>query len=282
MRKIYWLFVLVLAFVLSGCGGDDDGTPPIPVIPDTAAPEITINSPQNDQTYLAIGTVLINVWAKDNKDIKAMRLFLADPAGKRKSIDIIGSTGRVGDDIGEYITQFLKLEGSVSGQYTLIVEAEDFNRNVARESVVLNVIAEDLSELDFNTAFTSTGWYEFSSGSDIELDLNEFNFAFYSIVNKNQWDYSIDPAYVNEFGEDFGGHTGLWDTWDTNNNDYLEYSEFQKGMEDLKFFNNWDTDKNGTITKDELADGVGTLWDVNKDNVVTAAEFEQKLLKYFL
>lgn len=281
MRKIYWLFVFVLSFVVSGCGDDEDGVILPPVTPDTVAPQVKINSPHNDETYLAIGTIVINAWVKDDVGIKERSLFMVDPSGTKKPLEIV-DYGREDDGTGEYIILSLTPEGTVSGVLTLILEAEDGGKNISVDSVRVNIIAEDLSELDFKTAFTSTGWFEYSDGNYDELNPDDFYYSFYLIVNKYQWDYYIDPAYVNEFGQDFGGHSQLWDKWDLNKNDYLEYSEFKKGLDDLKFFTDWDVNKDNLISENELADGVGKLWDVNKDNVVTAAEFETKLRKYFL
>ncbi|MBB6612401.1 Ig-like domain-containing protein [Pontibacter sp. Tf4] len=278
MKKNYWPKMCVLLLALAACDSNDEVPDPNR---DTVAPQITITSPIADDTYLAIGLVIIRATATDGEGIKEMRLFLEDRAGKRIPIDV-QDDGREITAKERNINQVIQPGVAASGLYKLVVEAEDHYQNVSSRSVEINLITEDLAQLNFYTAFTTTGWFELADGNQDDLNLSDFNLAFYTILNRNSWDYNIEPDFVNTFGMDFGGHLQLWTTLDTNKNEYLEYSEFEQGMEDLNFFERWDIDKNELISENELTDGVGALWDENNDKEVTADEFKEKIMKYFL
>jgi hypothetical protein len=293
MKKLYWFLLCFLSFNFIGCDGEDDQlVMPVPTpnpnpnpnpnpTYDGASPQIAIFSPLQDDSYLSVGVVIIYAEITDDVGLNKVELFLVDPSGERRQLNI-KDTGVQENSKKKTITQVLIHDRAVSGNYGILIEAKDKAGKASSKSVNIRVIAEALSKLDFKTAFMSTGWFESMGCCSSGWDVGTFNYAFYSILNKNQWDYSIDTTLVNEFGLDFGGHSQLWARWDTNKNNYLENSELEKGLEELKFFKQWDKNGDNRISEEELADGIGILWDVNKDNVVTAAEFERKLLKYFL
>ncbi|NDK55291.1 hypothetical protein GWO68_05115 [Pontibacter sp. BT213] len=224
----------------------------------------------------------VNVNAWDEKQLKEIRVFLEDPSGTRRKINEVFTGIEEDPKHQNFFAPLLPNNAVTGGVHTLIIEAEDMQKNITVKSLRVHILADKLSELDFNTAFASTGWFEWSNNYETAMNILFFNEAIYSILNQNNWDYSIDTTLVNEFGLDFGGHSQLWKKWDTNKNDHLEYSELEKGMQDLKFFEDWDKNKDNVLSEQELAEGVGKLWDVNKDNVVTPDEYERKLLKYFL
>lgn len=291
MKKSYHLLLCIFSIALLGCDKDDDNLAgpilspspspgPTPVV-DVTAPQIQVYDPTADDTFLSIGALSVYVYAIDNVAIKDPKVFLIDPTGARTPIT------------GLYLNTFesskerslngvIRVGGNLSGLYTILIEAEDLSQNKSQVTVPVNIIAEDLTSLDFKTAFMASGWFEQSDWNYGYLDLERFNLAFYWILNQNAWDYNIHTDYVDKFGEDFGQHKQLWSRWDANNNGYMENSEFEKGMADLQFFELWDANQDKMITEEEFADGVAKLWDVNKDNVVSANEFVDKLLEYFL
>jgi hypothetical protein len=287
MKKNYWLFMFILTFAFSGCSKDDDGIitptpkPPTAVTIDSIAPQIELLSPKEATTYLAIGKVFLQAIVKDDKGLKEIRVFIVDPSGTRKQIKDIPN-GNVENTKHKDFTAVVKPGSVVTGVHTLLIEAEDKRQNITTKPMRIKVIAEELSKVDFYTAFTTTGWYELVDSDEEGLDLVDFNYAFYSFVGTSPWDYGTVPATVDEFGQDFGNHSQLRTKWDTDKDGYLSYDEVATGLKDLNFFETWDTDKNNQISKAELTEGVKVLWDINKDNVVTVAEFERKLLKYFL
>jgi hypothetical protein len=288
MKLFYWFLLCVFAFPFAGCDKDDDTnnmtpapTPtPTPTY-DTAPPQVTIYSPLQDDLYLSISVVEIYAEITDDVYLDKIDLFLVSPSGERKRLDII-NTGFVETNKNKTIYQSFIPTNKISGNYSILIEAKDRTGKATSKSVSIKMIGEDISKLDFKTAFMSTGWYESMGCCYSSWNVGMFNYAIYSILYKNQWDYPVDTTFVDEFGEDFGNHSRLWSKWDLNNNGYLENSELEKGLDDLGFFKQWDKNQDNLISEEELADGIGILWDVNKDNVVTAAEFERKLLKYFL
>ncbi|MEJ8755940.1 hypothetical protein WG947_02945 [Pontibacter sp. H259] len=294
MKNLYQLLFYLFLLCTAACDKEDDlaimptprptPTPnpnPNPPTYDNASPVVTIFEPIQDDSYLAIGKIWIYAQATDDVNVDTMSLFLIDPAGARKSIDL-QPTGVNEPNRLKTISQFLVHDITTSGKYSIMVEAKDRTGKISSKSVSINIIAEPLSKLDYKKAFMATGWYESMGCCSLGWDVNTFNYGMYSIINKYSWDYYLEPSLIQEFGLDFVGNSQLWSKWDTNKNEDLEYSELEQGLNELGFFERWDKNQDELLTEEEIADGVGILWDVNKDNVVSANEFERKLIRYFL
>jgi len=287
MKKLYWLFVSVILLFFA-CSKDDDqnivptqnpNPTPTPTN-DTAAPQITITSPVQSDTYLAIGVISISAEVTDDVALDEVNLFLVNPSGQRRPLTI--TSGNQASSKRQTINEVLVPGGTISGNFSILIEAKDHAGKSASKATGINIIAEPLSTVDFKTDFMATGWFERMGCCPTSWNEAAFNTAFYYILNRNPWDYGTNTISVDEFGKDFGGHSNLWAKWDTNDNDYLEESELAEGMDDLGFFEAWDKNNDNLVSEEEIADGIAILWDVNKDNVVSAAEFESKLIKYFL
>ncbi|RDV14476.1 DUF4625 domain-containing protein [Pontibacter diazotrophicus] len=88
----------------------------------------------------------------------------------------------------------------------------------------------------------------------------------------------LDAAAFNTLFAD----TEWWDTWDANNNNSLDQTEFG-----TTFFQTWDLDDDGTITQDEWNEFAGDFgmedadwddWDANNDNQLDQTELNAGIL----
>lgn len=76
---------------------------------------------------------------------------------------------------------------------------------------------------------------------------------------------------------------GLYDTWDTDADDRLTYTEFQEGYRSESRWNEWDTDASGDLSEDEFntaysnyswyTPGLYSEWDTDGDGMLTEDEW---------
>ena len=88
-----------------------------------------------------------------------------------------------------------------------------------------------------------------------------------------------DDAYLdaNEFGAGFGAGT-WWNDWDANDDTYLDADEFNTGFANETWYNDglfaeWDADADTRLSQDEWETGLFDLWDVDDDTYLYENEY---------
>jgi hypothetical protein len=274
MKKTTWLFLIFFAFSMAAC--DDDA-------PDAAAPVVAITSPVANASFLVVDEVELRANVTDNTDVKHVRVFLIDPIGNRNQVDEVNIDFRSINKTGNLNVDFTLPEGSATGAYTMIVEAEDKQQNVAESSVIFAVHSPDLDEAGLNTALADKPpfrkWISYN-GSYLEEFI--FEKSFFHIIDTDGNLY-VEENELNQFALDFDIEKEIHDKMVLAIGfDGLGPVALNIGLRDAKLFTDWDLNRNGQLTAKEFTGGVFSRWDDNGDDVLSREEYERRIYNYFI
>jgi len=93
------------------------------------------------------------------------------------------------------------------------------------------------------------------------------------------WDTDDDALLTyTEFETGYTSDT-WWDEWDADDDTYLSEEEFDAAYSDYSWYtptlySEWDTDADGLLTEDEWGTGLFDTWDVDDDTYLTADEYD--------
>lgn len=282
MRKKYSIFIL-LFFLFASCD-DDDAAPVLNALPDTDNPVVEISSPSDNSNFILIDVIAVNAKVTDNKRLEVVRFFLTDPSGVRK---MAFEEKDIFNMFREYNISIPLTKDAPAGDYTVTVEATDFGKNVTQKSINIIIDAPALGLPEFTTAFTLgdiirvLDWYGYQPNDRIEFNRVWFNLSFNIMMNNDQ-EIRISEAEWKQFAADFEVEDHSWSSWDENSDGQLDDAEFDYAFNSLQFFEEWDTDKNGIIRKDEMAKGFFNRWDQNKDGMLSREEYHEKFYIYLV
>lgn len=140
---------------------------------------------------------------------------------------------------------------------------------------VRNTAAEDFGRYDrntdqqwdkdeFNTRMTETGAFnEWDTDRDGNLNENEYNEGMRNWQNQSANNQGTTGTTgttntTGTTGTTTDNNLGTFNDWDTNRDGSIDQNEFNQGN-----FNAWDTDRNGTLSNDEYNRGMATQTPTN-------------------
>lgn len=286
MKRIYLISLFLLTVTFMSCDDDHD-VESAPISPDTIAPKLTINSPTANDSVLVIDKLAVYAKITDDRIIDKVRIVLIQPGG---SSWVLSDTKINGYRDYDLATRLHIPKHAGTGTYTVIVEVEDRWQNVAKDSVTVILHASDINIATFEKPFVNAllnshfshylnlvGYNAWDAG--YSFDNTYFDFAMYLIVNTDIKS-SISEAEWDKFITDFDVEDQTWTEWDENRDGSLNDIEFQKGISSLNFFNDWDKNRSEKVDFDEMAAGIFSRWDTNKDNLLSSEEYQEKFYTY--
>ncbi|WP_439882141.1 hypothetical protein ACSX1A_03050 [Pontibacter sp. MBLB2868] len=296
MKAIYFISVLLLSVTFMSCDGDDgpkpnlnplSGTVPPPET-DTVNPVVSITLPTANDSLLLIDAIQVIADLSDNIRLDSVRVILTGPDGGRQVLSDAQIRGGVRDYKLNVVHQIPKY--AATEDYTVIVEAKDYGKNVAKDSVTFVLYASDINSATFarpfsyglyNKYFTEPleklGYNYWDMGYSFNDDL--FSFIMFLMVNTDN-EFSISEAEWNRFIVDFGVKNQVWTTWDENSDGNLNEAEFHDGLISLNLFNEWDENQDSSVYFDEMAAGIFSRWDTNNDKMLSKEEYLEKFYTY--
>jgi hypothetical protein len=284
MKNMYKLPFIFLLCVLVACNDDDDPSPANRNL-DTESPKVYLLSPAANTTYLVINRVVFSANLSDNMGLGNARALLVDADGKRSAVTepmpFFSNITHI-----KYGSSFY-LRDVEPGTYTLVVEVEDSQKNMAKDSVTIMVHAPDINREAFAQAFENGnffrqldwGWFGFDFTKEVEFDEMQFTAGLYMMINSSTY---IKENEWEQFVRDFRFEKQRWATWDENGDGELDGDEFHNGIKRLDLFKKWDTDNDKMVRTNEFVKGIFDRWDVNQDNRLTRAEYQEKFYKYLV
>jgi hypothetical protein len=282
MRIKYLLFTIPFLLFVS-C--DDDDTDPVVNAPrDTVNPIVEISQPTPDANFLLIDAINVIAKVTDNHRLEVVRVFLTDPSGARK---MVHENKDIRKSSMDYNLSIHLPKDALSGSYTVMVEATDHGNNTTKDSRTITIESPALGQTEFTNAFTlgkitsALDWYGYPHSGRIELNRHWFNSSFYFLMNTDQ-NAMTSKAEWEKFAADFEVKDFNWSKWDENSDGQLNDAEFENAFSSLQFFEDWDTDKDGLIKKNEMANGFFLRWDQNKDGMLSREEYHEKFYTYLL
>ncbi|MFD2515197.1 hypothetical protein ACFSRY_15090 [Pontibacter locisalis] len=300
MNKNYIHLLLLLALCLVSCDDDEVNprsnplhVPPVivphPPGPDTTNPIISIVSPTADATILVIEYISVRVFVSDDRELEVVRVIRTDPDGSNQvllsNFDVPEEYKNKLDFTISLTREDLKLPKSAStAAYTVIVEAEDKGQNITKGFVNVTIHAPNLNKSEFIKTFSNVNiygyldWMGYTIPGDPKAALN---LALLVMVDKD-FDKKVSETEWKKFAADFNVKDQVWAAWDMDGDGKLGDSEFNKGMEKLNFFTEWDEDKNNSLSSEELGGGFFSRWDHNQDATLSRDEYEEKYFTYIL
>lgn len=93
------------------------------------------------------------------------------------------------------------------------------------------------------------------------------------LLDSNEWSNAYDNYFKDYIINDFS-------VIDLNRSEYIEFHEFSRAITDSDFFKLWDTDENSFLSQEELAIGVFSKWDQNKNGEINSEEFD-RFINYY-
>jgi hypothetical protein len=290
MKKSYLLYLFLLLSALMACDNDGDDIivqPDLGLQPDTENPIIAITSPKGSATaFTIINQVEIKANITDNKGLEEVRVFLADTNG-----NILEDITKVDNFENAKRSYFLNVllnsaksrlpKNSPVIGYTVVIQAIDKSQNVARNSAPFTLYAPDLSRVDFINAFRKINLYEYMDWNGYVRSTPEANLslALFIMIDKD-FNFDISDDEWEKFAADFNLKDQVRKVWDANGDGNLNEDEFNKGFSKLNFFTEWDEDKNGALSDDELGSGIFSQWDRNKNGLLSRDEYEERFFRY--
>ncbi|WP_162056124.1 DUF4625 domain-containing protein [Pontibacter pamirensis] len=135
MRKINWLFLMLLSFSFLACDKDDD------VALDTTDPTITILSPAAGTTYAPGDAVNLQAEIRDNMGLEEVRVSVTDPSGVERQITDQGISDFLNDNREKDLDVEIALDANApNGAYIIRVTAIDEQENEASQAVTVSVV----------------------------------------------------------------------------------------------------------------------------------------------
>lgn len=284
MKKVYFVF---LCLALLACNDDDDSPTPSSST-DTVAPVVTITAPAANDSLLIIGGIRLSGVITEEWRLEKVRFFLTGPDGAREMIWDASPTLYVQQREFELGHQLPIPRQAALGAYTLTVEARDYGKNVAKDSVTFVLHAPDINKAAFEEPFNSglynywetMDWFGYNSWDNGNmLDADWLTILLFLMVNTDE-EFSLSEAEWTRFMTDFNAKQQKWATWDEDNNGALNEAEFHKGIGSLNFFDDWDTDQDQKVSAEEMAAGVFDRWDYNRNGFLSADEYLDRYYTY--
>lgn len=155
----------------------------------------------------------------------------------------------------------------------------------AQEIETVSVTAEDefnewdvnddgqWTEDEFGTAFDDAGVYnEWDLDDDSYLNNDELGKGIFDIYDAN------DDGYFDE--DEFTTWNTVWGgdydygAWDVNDDELLDYNDFDAGINEYGVFNAWDAGDDGLFTADEITTGFYDTWDADNNDYLDLNEYE--------
>ncbi len=138
-------------------------------------------------------------------------------------------------------------------------DADDNNLLTARE------LTRGLEDREF--------FSEWDRNNDQKLDEREFASHLYTVVDVNQND-RIDRDEFVFLQDNFDAFAdATFSGWDDNRNDWLDNEEFFTQIEDAEIFDQWDANETDYVEYNEYGEGIVGLWDENEDGFLELGEF---------
>ncbi|MBD1396344.1 hypothetical protein H9Q13_04140 [Pontibacter sp. JH31] len=295
MKKYLWFLFCIASLSFMSCNEDEvfPGSPNNPVkpnppgpnnpaVPDTTKPVIQISSPNSNADLMVIDRLKVYANISDNTGLESVRLFLVDPDGTRKEMEGLAHLRSLNKAVNTIVQFYMHLPTIAEvGTYTIVIQAEDTKQNIAKDSIRFNVYAPDFAKPEFAEVFFRNSFI--SALADWEenfLTPNSFSSGFYYVMDRDN-DNNILKAEWEKFVLDFNLKNRDWTTWDTDGDGSLSAAEFKNGLSNSRLFHELDTNKNDLISAEELAEGLFSRWDNNRDGKLTRSEYHQRLSTYF-
>ncbi|MFD3002837.1 DUF4625 domain-containing protein [Pontibacter toksunensis] len=135
MRKINWLFLMLLSFSFLACEKDDD------VELDTTDPTITILAPAAGTTYAPGDEVNLQAEVRDNMGLEEIKVSVTDPSGVERQITDQGVSDFLNDNKEKDLDVEIDLDANApAGAYIIRVTAIDEQENEASQAVTVSVV----------------------------------------------------------------------------------------------------------------------------------------------
>ncbi|WP_266205531.1 DUF4625 domain-containing protein [Pontibacter kalidii] len=136
MKKLNWLFLMVLSFAFVACDDDDED-----VDLDVTAPTITISSPSENTMFAPGNVVALRANVTDDQGLENIRVWVTNPTGNTSEIEDDDITDFLNDNRQKDLELDITLPADApEGDYMITVEATDEQGNEAEESVTINVM----------------------------------------------------------------------------------------------------------------------------------------------
>lgn len=87
-------------------------------------------------------------------------------------------------------------------------------------------------------------------------------------------DKGFDRGFDDEENELVSNNRSDFERWDANQDQQWSREEFEAASGESQFYAEWDVDGDGTLTEDELNEGVFNTYDTNQDGVLDNDEYE--------
>ncbi|MBC5992270.1 EF-hand domain-containing protein [Pontibacter cellulosilyticus] len=292
MKTIYLASLFLFSVSFMSCDGDNYDSTPVPISADTVAPQVNLFAPATNDSLLFIDVISVFADITDNVRVDNVRVVLTEPNGSTRSLSDVDVDPYIDARNYQFGMKYLIPKHAATGKYTVMVEAKDYGKNIAKDSATFYVYALDINSTAFAQPFTNALYNPIFSDAMHKLGFN-YNDWFYGYSFDEPWLNTILYLMVNtdngsdiseaewsKFIADFDVQNQSWGKWDENGNGNLNIKEFQNGISSLKFFNDWDKNQNKEVYFDEMAAGIFTRWDLNKDNMLSTEEYQEKFYTY--
>ena len=88
------------------------------------------------------------------------------------------------------------------------------------------------------------------------------------LLDKNEYNLGYDYSYGDYVVSDFN-------SVDTDGDGYVDYTEYETSVADTDMFNEWDMDKDQTLSDNEISRMVFNNWDYDNSNFIEKKEWEE-------
>ena len=284
MKKVYFIF---LCIALLSCNDDDDAPTPNSST-DKIAPVVTITAPAANDSLLIIGGIRLAGVITEEWRLEKVVFFLTAPNGARELLFDVSPELYYNQKEFELEHRLPIPPRAAPGTYTLTVEARDYGKNVARDSVAIVLHTPDINKAAFEDPFNNglsnfwgyMDWFGYNPWDNgYMLDADWFNLLL-SLIVDTDGEYGVSKAEWARFMADFNAKEQNWATWDEDNNGALSDAEFQKGVGRLNFFKDWDADKDQRLSYEEMGAGVFDRWDHNRNDLLSSDEYLDRYYIY--
>lgn len=132
---------------------------------------------------------------------------------------------------------------------------------------------QELSRDEFMTQIrTRNVLSNLSTDQNNTLDKEEFHKWVMSALDRDGDDAISEQEFTSATNAWQDVDWGLFEDWNTDDDQTLSAQEFEAGLQNVKFFSEWDADNNGELGPDEFGNGLFGTWDENGDGALSADE----------
>ncbi|WP_017731201.1 EF-hand domain-containing protein [Nafulsella turpanensis] len=129
---------------------------------------------------------------------------------------------------------------------------------------------------EFRSRVENVGLYEeWNMGNDEVFSENEFHGSYFDEWDDDNDGYLESDEYRVGYRDWRDDYAENFTEWDLNQDNRLELAEYEAGMRETGLVDEWDVDRDGNLTEDEVNTGIFNSWDQNGDGYLEFDEYNE-------